>query len=111
MNKLEREIQAKLLPVIAKSHKIKWVDRSNSGKVKVKGGWMQLHEKGTADLIGMSTTGRFLGFETKTPENYKKKDHGRNEDQIAWAEMINSGGGLAGCYCDIETLNEILEMI
>lgn len=38
--------------------------RMNSGKVKVRGGWMQLHEKGTADILCFPR-GRVVWIETK----------------------------------------------
>ena len=46
------------------------VVRIQSGRVPVRGGWMQLAEKGTPDLLVLGANGRCFWAETKT----EKKD-------------------------------------
>lgn len=41
--------------------------RTQSGKVRVNGGWMQLAPEGWPDLTGYLPNGRFLGIEVKRP--------------------------------------------
>lgn len=42
--------------------------RMNAGKVKVRGGWMQLSEDGTPDLLVLLPLGRCIWLETKAPK-------------------------------------------
>jgi len=45
----------------------------NSGKVKVRGGWMQLHSPGTADIL-VFPQGRIVWLETKDPKGSTHKE-------------------------------------
>jgi hypothetical protein len=111
--KTENEIQKELFEICDKHEKVAWIDRANSGHVKYKGGHLQLHKKGTADLIGMTVEGYFIGIEVKTVSAYHSKDMSMNEDQIAFADMINSTpSGVCGTACDSDTLyNNILNKL
>ena len=55
-----------------------WATRMQSGKVKVRGGWMRLAPAGTPDIIGYLPDGRLFGIECKTLSGKER------EAQIAW---------------------------
>ena len=106
--KAEKDIQ-KILLAHAKRHpKIAWVDRANSGKVKVKGGWMQLHENGTPDLIGYSVDGVMIGIEVEDEPNYNSKNHGCNPQQIERIKDMQKKGCYVGVACCVEHVNAIM---
>ena len=57
---------------------------------------------GSADLIGMTKTGRFLSIEVKTTT-------GRvTDEQHAWASMVNAMGGLAIIARSVEDVDVLL---
>ena len=62
------------------------VTRIHSGKVKVRGGWMQLADPGTPDHHVMSPNGVSTWLETKTPIGKL------NEAQVAWHERAKKLG-------------------
>jgi hypothetical protein len=91
-----------------KAHdKVEWFDRANSGKVKVKGGWMQLHEIGTTDYLGFTTRGKFIGIEFKRPST---KDD-LSEEQREFSERLIKSNCVHGVAWDEESLNVILDNI
>lgn len=80
-------------------------ERMNSGKVKVRGGWMQLHSPGTADILAFPR-GRVVWLETK---NVKKDYH--KEQQEAQAEFSERVMALGHEYATIRTIDEGLEVL
>jgi len=107
-SKAEKEIQKESLK-FAKSHpNVAWIDRANSGKVKVKGGWMQLHENGTPDLIGYSINGVIIGIEMKDQPNWDSKNHGLRPDQIERLNDMKERGCICGVSCCIDHTERIL---
>ena len=67
--------------------------RCQSGVVKVRGAWMHLAPKGTADMIGYMPGGRFLAAETKASH----KDAcacDSCEAQRVWGARLTAAGGL-----------------
>ena len=80
-------------------------ERMNSGKVKVRGGWMQLHKKGTADILAFPH-GRVVWLETK---NVKKDYH--KEQAEAQAEFGERVVALGHEYHVIRSVDEGLEVI
>jgi len=109
MNKSEKQIQKEILAYAKKHPKIAWIDRANSGKVKVKGGFMQLHENGTPDLIGYSVDGKFIGIEIKDEANYNKSDMGLRAAQIERIGHMISCGCYVGIACCVEHVDEIMQ--
>jgi len=107
MSKSESEIQKEILKYCKKHPKIAWIDRANSGKVKVRGGFMQLHENGTPDLIGYSTGGIMIGIEIKDEANFLKKNHGLRKEQINRLYHMYE----AGCYSGVASCIEHVELI
>jgi hypothetical protein len=108
-SKSEKQIQKEILAYAKKHPKIAWIDRANSGKVKVKGGFMQLHENGTPDLIGYSTDGRFIGIEIKDEANFNKKGRGlRAEQKERLIDMVKKDC-YCGVACDIKHVDLIMD--
>ena len=107
-SKSEKIIQKEILAYAKKHHKVAWIDRANSGKVRVKGGFMQLHENGTPDLIGYSVDGKFIGIEIKDKPNYNKPDMGLRAEQIVRLGDMKKNGCYAGVACCIEHVDVIL---
>ena len=104
----ESEIQKNGL-ALCKSHPlVKYIDRANSGKIKVRGGFCQLHENGTPDTIGYTTSGLFIGIEYKTEAAWHSKDHSASKEQIEHLNDIKNAGGLCGIACCNEHVIEIL---
>jgi hypothetical protein len=64
--------------------------RHQSGRVKVRGGWMHLAPPGSPDVVGyMLDGGRFLGIEVKLPGEQP------TAIQNTWREQIVAAGGIA----------------
>lgn len=59
------------------------VVRVQAGKVKVRGGWMQLAPKGTPDLVVVAP---YCWLEVKLPGEE------RSDDQVAWHEWAEANG-------------------
>lgn len=80
----ENELQASIVSSLERlGHH---VTRIQSGKVRVKGGWMQLAEEGTPDLVVRSPGGLTTWLETKV------KDGRLRPAQLAWHERAKKGG-------------------
>lgn len=107
-NKAENEIQKEVLAYAKKHKDIAWIDRANSGKVKVKGGWMQLHEVGTPDLIGYSKTGVMIGIELKDVSSYNSKNNGCSSEQLKRIASMRACGCFVGIACKVEHVEEIM---
>lgn len=107
MSRLESSIQRELLTIAKKHEQVAWMSRANSGKVKVKGGFMQLHPKGTPDLIGFTKSGMFIGIELKRPET---KTQLRLE-QEAFQETMKDSNCIHGVAYDKESMLQILNSI
>ena len=58
-----------------------FAERMNSGKVKVRGGWMQLHSPGTADILCFPR-GRVVWLETKQPKGHTNKEQIENQAEF-----------------------------
>jgi hypothetical protein len=109
MIKSEKVIQKEIL-AHAKNHpKIAWIDRANSGKVKVKGGFMQLHENGTPDLIGYSVSGIMIGIEIKDEANFNKKNNGLRPEQISRLDDMKLRGCFACVACCVEHVDKLMK--
>ncbi len=60
-------------------------ERMNSGKVKVRGGYMQLHTAGTADVLCFPR-GRIVWLETKDANGHTNKE--QVEAQAAFRDRV-----------------------
>ena len=91
--------------------------RCQSGKVKVRGGWMELAPTGTPDLIGyyprfttvvregarrLVSPGTMFGVEVKVPLGR----HKHSEAQLAWGLRLEQAGGV---YILARGLDEALQ--
>lgn len=83
------------------------MDRANSGKVRVKGGFMQLHEKGTPDLIGFTIQGQFIGIELKRPDTKKNL----KPEQLSMQSRMRGSNCIFGVAWDKDSLSKILDTI
>ena len=104
-NKIQREgiEQAKLLGVN--------LTRTNAGKVKVRGGWMQLADAGWSDTTGYDNSGRIVMIEFKDVKSWESKNHGASEDQIKILMDVKEKGGKCGIACCDEHVRDIIRGI
>jgi hypothetical protein len=109
MAKSEKEIQKIILAYAKKHPLIAWIDRANSGKVRVKGGFMQLHESGTPDLIGYSVNGMFIGIEIKDEKNYNTENKGLRPEQVTRINDMVFCGCYVGVACKTEDVDRIMK--
>ncbi len=58
--------------------------------------------KGSADLIGITNTGRFIGLEVKAGKDVLKPH------QRAWLELIAELGGIAEVVSSVEDVDRVL---
>ena len=107
-SKSEKVIQKEILAYAKKHPKIAWIDRANSGKVKVKGGFMQLHENGTPDLIGYSVDGIFIGIEIKDEANFNKAHCGLRPEQRGRISHMIDHTCHVGVACCVEHVDLIM---
>jgi len=80
--------------------------RMNSGMVRVKGGFMHLHDKGTADILVFFRSGRVVWLETKDPKGITQKQ--RIADQAAFGEKVR---GMGHEYYIVNSIDEGLEKV
>jgi len=79
--------------------------RMNSGKVRVRGGWMQLHSPGTADILCFPR-GRVCWLETKTIKGTTNK--GQIENQAEFQRVVTA---LGHSYHRITSIDEGLSAV
>lgn len=80
------------------------VERINSGKVKVSGGWMHLASPGTPDLLCMKAIGLFGFLETKTAIGKL------SDKQVEWHAWARTAGiNVAMVRSAIEALDVVKE--
>lgn len=73
----ENELQRSILDALRQMPGVT-VWRCQSGKVKVRGGWMELAPNGTPDIIGFLDSGQFMAIEVKLPGEELRPE------QLAW---------------------------
>jgi hypothetical protein len=79
--------------------------RCNSGTVKVRGAWMHLAPRGTADVIGFVVpNGRFFGIELKVQGG----KHPHTKEQQEWGEKVVKHGGI---YILARSVGEALDAL
>lgn len=90
MTPSEADIQRAIVQALTAVGALVW--RCQSGRVKVRGGWMMLAPEGTPDLLVIvPPTGRLLGLEVKAAKGRVR------EAQVEWAEAARRAG--AAVYC------------
>ena len=100
----EGELKAATLELLKRSG-LFW-ERMQSGKVKVKGGFMNLCKEGTADFV-IFPQGCVLWIELKPKGQKTSKD--RAEKQAAFAEKVKALGHLHVKAESIEDVKQALE--
>jgi len=83
--------------------------RTQAGKVRVRGGWMQLAIKGWGDTTGYNGKGQIIMIEFKDVNKYESKNNGANEDQLERLADIKSEGGISEIACCKEHILEIIK--
>lgn len=73
--------------------------RTQAGKVKVRGGWMNLACKGWGDTTGYNKNGQIVMIEFKDIEAFESKNHGASKEQLERLNDVRSKGGLCGIAC------------
>lgn len=64
----------------------------------------------SSDLIGWTSTGRFVSVEAKREGwVYRPGTDARADAQKAWIDMVRAGGGLAGFAASVEEFEQILK--
>jgi len=104
----ESKITKDGLAVCVKHPIVKRMYRTQSGQVRVKGGFMHLCPKDTPDTTGFTVDGRIIGIEYKTTKAFAGKNHGASDGQIRHLIDIFEAGGLSGIACCDEHVKLIL---
>lgn len=100
--KPEGSIQKKIIQHLNGRNDVAFCIRVNSGKVQtIHNTWIQLAPTGTADLIGMTTNGRFFAIETKAKQNKA------SEKQERFLTKVAANGGLA---CVARSVDDVEKM-
>ena len=73
--------------------------RTQAGKVKVRGGWMNLACKGWGDTTGYNNQGQIVMIEFKDVSAYESKNNGASKEQLERLNDVRSKGGIAGIAC------------
>lgn len=77
------------------------VIRLNSGKVRVKGGFMQLCPAGTPDILCFDNAGALLWVECKAAFAKKRNDQPEQAEFAVWARSVGHRYVLARCLDDV----------
>ena len=107
MAKLEKDIQRELLKMGQGHDKVAMMFRTNSGRVKARGGHFYGCPKGWPDITGFTHNGTLIAIEMKRPDTKGN----RNEDQIEIGDLIKESGCVYGVAYDVESMNVILDSI
>ena len=59
---------------------------------------------GSADLVGLSNTGRFIAIEVKTPGG-----RGLSDEQRMWLDLVRRMGGVAGVARSVDEALALVE--
>jgi hypothetical protein len=73
--------------------------RTQAGKVKVRGGWMNLAHKGWGDTTGYNQDGIIVMIEFKDVNAFESKNNGASVEQLDRLYDIKSKGGICGIAC------------
>lgn len=104
----ETEIQKAGMDYCDNDARVLSIERTQSGRVKVKGGWMNLCRDGTPDTMGVAKDGLGILIEYKTVEAWDTKDHGATKKQLERLREAYSVGCYAGLACTIGHVDLIL---
>jgi len=105
----ETEIQKAGMAYCDDDPRVLSIERTQSGKVKVRGGWMNLCREGTPDTMGVAVDGRGILIEYKTVEAWDEKNHGASKDQLRRLREAYNAGCYAGIACTVGHVDLILK--
>jgi hypothetical protein len=99
----ETPIQRSIMDALELLPAVAWCCRLQSGRVRVKGGWMHLAPTGSPDIIGgLRGSGRIFGIEVKGPKG--RQSDGQEETERRWL-----AAGLLYWVC--RDVTEAVEMV
>lgn len=104
----ERDVQASVLAFLRKHPRVAWAQRFNSGVTKISNAdgterFIRFAFKGCSDILGMLRGGRFLAVECK------RAGERPTDEQRAFIDAVNGGGGLAFVACSIDDVARALQ--
>ncbi len=88
-NRPEQAILNAVLKTIRLHPQVAWVERMNTGAIKIDDRFIRYGFRGCSDLIGQLKNGRFLAVECKAPGGKL------SEDQAAFLDQVRKHGGVA----------------
>ena len=106
--KSETELQKEGLDYCKSDPRVLFIGRAQSGKVRVRGGFMNLFDEGTPDLMGVHADGGAICIEYKTEEAFRSKNFGLSDAQHKKLTKVKNAGGYCGVACSIKDVDKIL---
>lgn len=101
--KPEAAALAEVLKALRTHPSVAWVERMNTGAIKVGNRFVRFGFVGSSDLIGMMRDGRFLGVEVKSNKGRLRPE------QAVFLELVRSNGGVAFVAKDCRDVYKCLE--
>lgn len=80
---------AEVLQVLKHHPLVAWVERQNSGVVRMGGGFVRLGRPGCSEVLGQLPDGRLLTLEVKAPKGKA------TAEQAAFLDLVRRFGGVA----------------
>lgn len=82
--------------------------RTQAGKVRVRGGFMQLACKGWGDTTGYNENGKIVMVEFKDVEKFESKNHGASKEQLERLNDVKLKEGFCGIACCDQHVKDII---
>lgn len=87
--KPEAAALGEVLKALRTHSRVAWVERMNTGAIKIDNRFVRFGFRGCPDVIGMLNDGRFIGVEVKS-------NRGRlRPEQAMFIELVKSNGGVS----------------
>lgn len=105
----ETDLYAQIIDAAADAH-LALLVRLQAGRVKVRGGYMQLAPEGAPDLVGLMLRGprhgTFVALECKAPG--ARTEPARLAAQARWRKQIQDAGGIAAVVTGVREAVAVL---
>lgn len=101
--KAEAAALTEVLKALRTHPSVAWVERMNTGAIKIENRFVRFGFKGCPDVIGMLRDGRFIGVETKSQKGRLRPE------QALFLELVRSNGGVAFVAKDCRDVYKYLE--
>ncbi len=107
----EQDLLKVVLEFLELDERIAWAKRMNTGAAvgyyedklgRKRRRFVRYGFKGLSDILGQAADGRLIAFETKRPGETA------SDDQLAFIELVNRFGGIAGV---VYSLDEVLKLL